>query len=127
MERIIGEVVHGGGARRLRRPESVTPQRDRAPSALRPGATKQRSCVTVLTRGEGAGPYALPIEGEAAAEPRDGAMKNQTTRQHLGAAFVLAALLLAGIAITALKATTSDAASAGTHGLDILALDPGHE
>jgi hypothetical protein len=92
-----------------------------APS--RPGAAKERSYVTVLTRGEIAGTYAPPIEGEAAAEPRDGAMKNQTTRLQLGAAFVLAALLLAGIAVTALKATTSDAASAGRHGLDVLALD----
>lgn len=104
-------MVHGRDARRLRHAGRVR---------------RKRSCVTVLTRGEAAGPYAPPIGGEAAAESKDGAMKNQTTRQHLGAALVLAALLFAGAIAVAAKGITG-VASADSYGLDILALDPDRE
>jgi hypothetical protein len=53
-------------------------------------------------------------------------MKNQTTRQHIGAALVLAALLFSGIITVAAKGTPG-VASADSHGLDILALDPERE
>jgi len=53
-------------------------------------------------------------------------MKNQTTRQHLGAALVLAALLFAGAIAVAAKGITG-VASADSYGLDILALDPDRE
>lgn len=85
---------------------------------------KARLCVTVLTRGETAATYAHPIEGEAAR--RDGAMKNQTTCQHLGAALVLAVVLFAGVITVAAKGI-AEVASADTHGVDILALDPDRE
>lgn len=54
-------------------------------------------------------------------------MKNPATGERLGAAFVLAALLLANIGIVALKLATSDAALAEPHSIDILALNPEHE
>ncbi|MEA2880204.1 MAG: hypothetical protein QOF14_5400 [Hyphomicrobiales bacterium] len=53
-------------------------------------------------------------------------MKNHTTRQHLGALLVLAALLFAGVIAVAAKGTAG-VASADSHGLDILALDPWRE
>ena len=53
-------------------------------------------------------------------------MKNQPTRQHLGAALVLAALLFAGVIAVAAKGTPG-VASDDSHGIDILALDPERE
>jgi hypothetical protein len=56
------------------------------------------------------------------------AMKNNLTRRRLGAAFALAAFLLAGTIIVVPKVTTTtDAASADPYGIDILALNPEHE
>jgi hypothetical protein len=55
-------------------------------------------------------------------------MKNNLTRRRLGAAFALAAFLLAGTIIVVPKVTaTTDAASADPYGIDILALNPEHE
>lgn len=54
-------------------------------------------------------------------------MTNPMARRHLGAAFVLAALLLASPVIVALKVATSDAAPVEPYGIDILALNPEHE
>jgi hypothetical protein len=53
-------------------------------------------------------------------------MKNQTTRQHSGAALALAVLLFAGVITVAAKGTTGGA-SDDSQRIDILALDPWRE
>lgn len=67
-------------------------------------------------------------EGREPGEPRNKAMKQDITRQQQRAASLVAALLLFGTAIVALKAgPISDPVPAPSHDLDLLALYPSRE